>query len=221
MLIKLQVYFPYATVWAYNNTISFRMFTFEILNSRTTSLELTHKFWKKTAHNWQTSIDTTQTNDDFLFLESLFFSPTQALNTIWDQTLFARPINRCNFWTCILISHLQHSTTQTPISQTLSSQWQRCHSRRPDLSHITDTNVLTTWLNRTQIIRAKLTRSGKIHLDVSSSGQVPSALIHLKTTEDWGATDYKQSSVGSTNQSNTPKEFTSIQNGLNSFNSSQ
>lgn len=126
-------------------------------------------------------------------------------------------LNEC--YICILISHLQHSTTQTPISQTLSSQW--CHSRRPDLSHITDTNVLTTWLNRTQMIRAKVTRSGKIHLDVLSFGHVPSALIHLKTTEDWGAMDYKQSSVGSTNQSNTPKEFTSIQNGLNSFNSSQ
>lgn len=96
MLIKLQVYFPSATVWAYNNTISFRMFTFEILNFQNYFIGTTHKFWKQTAHNWQTSRHKQMI--DFLSLVSLFFSPTQALNTIWDQTLFARPVNCCNFW---------------------------------------------------------------------------------------------------------------------------
>ncbi len=217
--------FPSATVWAYNNTISFRMFTFEILNFqnyfigtdtqilKTNCSQLADFNWHNTNKWWF-----------FIFGISFLLSYSSSQHNLRSDPVckthqLLQFLNEC--YTCILISHLQHSTTQTPISQTLSSQWQRCHSRRPDLSHITDTNVLTTWLNRTQIIRAKLTRSGKIHLDVSSSGQVPSALIHLKTTEDWGATDYKQSSVGSTNQSNTPKEFTSIQNGLNSFNSSQ
>lgn len=99
MLIKLQVYFPSATVWAYNNTISFRMFTFEILNFQNYFIGTTHKFWKQTAHNWQTSIDTTQTNDWFFIFWNLFSSLLLKLsNTIWDQTLFARPVNCCNFW---------------------------------------------------------------------------------------------------------------------------
>jgi hypothetical protein len=218
------VYFPFATVEHITAQFHLGCSLLRYWTSRTTSLELTHKFGKQTAHNWQTSIDTTQTNDwFFIFGISFLLSYSSSQHNLRSDPVcktrqLLQFLNEC--YTCILISHLQHSTTQTPISQTLSSHWQRGHYRRPDLSHITDTNVLITWLNRTQIIPAKLTRSGKFHLDVSSSGQVPSALIHLKTTEDWGATDYKQSSVGSTNQSNTPKEFTSIQNGLNSFNSS-
>ncbi len=217
------MYFPFATVE--HITTQFHLGCSLL---RYWTPELPHWNWHTNSENKLLTIGRLQLTQhkqmiDFLFLESLFFSPTQALNTIWDQTLFARPVNCCNFWmnaTPAYLFLICSTQQQTPISQTLSSHWQRCHCRRPDLSRITDTNVLTTWLNRTQIIPAKLTRSGNIHLDVSSSGQVPSALIHLKTTEDWGATDYKQSSVGSTNQSNTPKEFTSIQNGLNSFNSS-
>lgn len=81
MLRKLQLYFPSATVWAYNNTISFRMFTFEILNFQNYFIGTTHKFWKQTAHNWQTSIDTTQTNDWFFIFWNLFSSLLLKLST--------------------------------------------------------------------------------------------------------------------------------------------
>jgi hypothetical protein len=122
MLIKLQVYFPSATTQFHIGCSLLRYWT-----SRTTSLEPTHKFLKQTAHNWQTSIDTTQTNDWFFkkigisFL--LSYSSSQhnlRSNPVCKTRQLLQFLNEC--YTCILyFSSAALNSTDTNFTDPLFS----------------------------------------------------------------------------------------------------
>jgi hypothetical protein len=167
MLIKLQVYFPSATVWAYNNTISFRDVHFWDIELP----ELLHWNWHTNSENKVLTIGRLQLTQhkqmiEFFHFWNLFSSLLLKLSTWFEirpclQDPSTAAISEWMLHLHTYFSSAALNSTDTNFSDPLS-HWQRCHCRTPDLSHITDTNVVTTWLNRTQIIPAKLIPSEKI-----------------------------------------------------------